>query len=90
RRSWASPNRRRNMGGRGLHARLDGWTSQEGGGRKMNVSPIRKASAWLPIAMSLVALAFVLVHAFSAGVTREFDEGAAALGALAPVYLLGL
>ncbi|MGZ5036459.1 MAG: hypothetical protein ACXWHB_02685 [Usitatibacter sp.] len=56
----------------------------------MNVSPIRKASAWLPIAMSLVALAFVLVHAFSAGVTREFDEGAAALGALAPVYLLGL
>ncbi len=96
----------------------------------MNISPIRKISAWLPIAMSLAALTMVLGHALFFGVAREPDEGAAAhvfqllmaaqvpvvaffafrglsraprealpvlalqiaaaLGALAPVYLLGL
>ena len=96
----------------------------------MNISPIKKISAWLPIAMSLVALTVVLGHVFFFGVVRETDEGAtahifqflmaaqvpviaffafkglsraprealpvlalqiaAALGALAPVYLLGL
>lgn len=96
----------------------------------MNISPIKRASAWLPIAMSLVAVAVVLGHVFLLGGAREPDEGAAAhvfqflmaaqvpvivlfalkglsrapkealpvlalqiaaaLGALAPVYLLGL
>ena len=91
---------------------------------------LKHPTAWLPIAMSAVALAIVLGHIALFGVTRDVDEGtaahlwqllmagqvpfilyhasvwlprtprrslnvlaiqvAAALAALAPVYLLGL
>ena len=44
----------------------------------MNVSLMKKTSAWLPIAMSLTALAVVLVHVARFGVVREADEGTAA------------
>lgn len=96
----------------------------------MHISPIKRISGWLPVAMSLAALTVLLGHAFFFGVAREPDEGAtahvfqllmaaqapviglfafkelsrapmealpvlalqiaAALAALAPVYLLGL
>jgi len=39
---------------------------------------IRKTSALLPLAMSLAALAVVLVHVACFGAAREADEGAAA------------
>lgn len=39
------------------------------------VRPFRTPSAWLPIAMSLVALGLVLQHVARAGVGREADEG---------------
>ena len=39
---------------------------------------IRQPSAFLPLAMSGVALATVLLHLARFGVTREADEGAAA------------
>jgi len=39
---------------------------------------LRRPSAFLPIAMSLIALAVVLVHIAMFGVAREADEGAAA------------
>ena len=35
-------------------------------------------SAWVPIAMSLAALAVVVIHVATAGAAREADEGAAA------------
>jgi hypothetical protein len=35
----------------------------------------RKPSAFLPMAMSLIALAVVLVHVLPFGVVREVDEG---------------
>jgi hypothetical protein len=41
-------------------------------------SLIKQWSAWLPIAMSLAALALVLVHAAIIGIIHEADEGAAA------------
>lgn len=41
-------------------------------------SQIRQPSAWLPLAMSLAALALVLGHAAMFGVIHEADEGAAA------------
>ena len=44
----------------------------------MNVSLIKKPSAFLPIAMSLAALTIVLVHITFVGIAREADEGAAA------------
>jgi hypothetical protein len=44
----------------------------------MNISPIKQPSAWIPLAMSLTALAEVLVHAAIFGVVHEADEGAAA------------
>lgn len=44
----------------------------------MNLSTMEKPSAWLPIAMSLAALALVLVHVALFGAAREADEGAAA------------
>jgi hypothetical protein len=43
----------------------------------MNVT-IRRPSAFLPIAMSLVALALVLSHIVLFGIVHEADEGAAA------------
>lgn len=39
---------------------------------------MRKPSAWIPIAMSLAALAVVAVHVALRGTAREADEGAAA------------
>ena len=39
---------------------------------------IRQPSAFLPIAMSLGALAMVAIHVARFGVTREADEGTAA------------
>jgi len=45
----------------------------------MNFSTmIKKPSAFLPVAMSLAALATVLVHVVMFGVAREADEGTAA------------
>ena len=44
----------------------------------MNVSLMKQTSAWLPIAMSLTALAVVLVHVARFGVVHEADEGTAA------------
>lgn len=44
----------------------------------MTVSPLKQPSAFLPIAMSVAALAVVLVHIAIFGVVREADEGTAA------------
>jgi hypothetical protein len=44
----------------------------------MSVSPMKRASALLPMAMSLAALALVLGHAAMFGVVHEADEGTAA------------
>ena len=44
----------------------------------MNVSLMKKPSAFLPMAMSLAALALVLGHAAIFGIVHEADEGAAA------------
>jgi len=46
--------------------------------KQVNVSPIKRPSAWLPLAMSLAALALVLGHAAIFGIVHEADEGAAA------------
>jgi hypothetical protein len=42
------------------------------------VSLLRKPSSWLPLVISLAALALVLVHAAVYGIVHEADEGAAA------------
>jgi hypothetical protein len=39
---------------------------------------IKRPSAFVPVAMSLAALAIVLVHIIRSGVAREADEGTAA------------
>jgi hypothetical protein len=44
----------------------------------MNVPSLKQPSAFLPLAMSLAALAMVLGHAAVYGVVHEADEGAAA------------
>jgi len=44
----------------------------------MNVPSMKQPSAFLPLAMSLAALALVLGHAAIFGVVHEADEGAAA------------
>jgi len=45
----------------------------------MNASPtIKQFSAWLPLTMSLTALATVLGHVILFGAVRETDEGTAA------------
>ena len=44
----------------------------------MKTSLIRQPSAWLPIAMSLAALAVILGHIALFGAAREADEGTAA------------
>jgi hypothetical protein len=44
----------------------------------MNISLMKKPSAFLPLAMSFAALATVLVHVAMFGVAREADEGTAA------------
>jgi|SRR5687768_17882889 len=43
-----------------------------------NVSLLKQPSAYLPVAMSLAALALVLGHAAIYGIVHEADEGAAA------------
>lgn len=44
----------------------------------MNLSIMKRPSAFLPLVMSLTALATVLVHVALFGVAREADEGTAA------------
>ena len=44
----------------------------------MNVKSLKKPSAFLPLAMSLVALTMVLVHYAIFGIVHEEDEGTAA------------
>jgi len=44
----------------------------------MNVSPARRPSAFMPVAMSIAALVTVLYHIAMSGMARETDEGAAA------------
>ena len=44
----------------------------------MSFSMLRRPTAIVPLAMSFVALAVVLVHYAAYGVAREADEGAAA------------
>jgi hypothetical protein len=44
----------------------------------MNVSMLKQPSAFLPVAMSLAALAVVLVHVARFGAAREADEGTSA------------
>jgi hypothetical protein len=41
-------------------------------------TPMKQPSAWLPIAMSLVALAVVAANLVLAGAVREADEGGVA------------
>jgi hypothetical protein len=48
------------------------------GDSRMNVRSMKQPSAFLPVAMSLTALAIVLGHAARFGVVHEADEGAAA------------
>jgi hypothetical protein len=43
-----------------------------------NISLIKRPSVLIPLAMSLAALALVLIHAAIFGVVHETDEGAAA------------
>jgi len=40
--------------------------------------PLRAPSAWLPLAMSALALALVVAHVLTSGGVREADEGTAA------------
>jgi hypothetical protein len=44
----------------------------------MNITTLRRPTAWLPVTMSLAALATVLIHVARFGVAREADEGTAA------------
>jgi predicted exporter len=39
---------------------------------------MKRPSAWIPVAMSLIALAIVLIHIARFGTAREADEGTAA------------
>ena len=44
----------------------------------MNSSTMKRPSAFLPVAMSLAALAIVIVHIVRFGTAREADEGTSA------------
>ena len=44
----------------------------------MNAQPMKHPEAWLPLALSLAALALVVGHAAVYGVVHEADEGTAA------------
>lgn len=44
----------------------------------MKISPLKQPSAYLPLAISLAALALVLSHAARFGIVHEADEGTAA------------
>jgi hypothetical protein len=47
--------------------------------REMNLKTmIKRPSAFVPVAMSFVALAIVIVHIIMSGMAREADEGTAA------------
>jgi hypothetical protein len=45
---------------------------------QMNISPFKQVSAWLPVAISVLAFAVALTHVVLFGAVREPDEGAAA------------
>jgi hypothetical protein len=49
-----------------------------GGGSPMNFSTLKRPSALIPLAMSLVALSIVLAQIVIFGIAREADEGTAA------------
>jgi len=42
------------------------------------ISTMKHPSAWIPVAMSLIAFAVVMVHGFMFGFVREADEETAA------------
>lgn len=44
----------------------------------MNISVMKRPSAFLPVVLSLAALATVVVHIVLSGAAREADEGTAA------------
>jgi hypothetical protein len=44
----------------------------------MDLSILRRSTAWIPLVMSLAALATVLLHIARFGAAREVDEGAGA------------
>jgi hypothetical protein len=44
----------------------------------MNVTTMKRPTAWLPVSMSLAALAIVLVHIARFGIAPEADEGTSA------------
>ena len=44
----------------------------------MHTATLKHPSAWLPLAMSLTALAVVVIHIALFGIVRETDEGTAA------------
>jgi hypothetical protein len=44
----------------------------------VNLSTLKKPSAWIPLAMSMAALAVVLGDVAIHGIARDADEGAAA------------
>ena len=44
----------------------------------MDLSPLKRVSAFLPLAMSFAALSVVIVHVAMSGTAREADEGTAA------------
>lgn len=44
----------------------------------MNESSWKRPSAWLPVLMSVIALAIVLIHIARYGTAREADEGTSA------------
>jgi ammonia channel protein AmtB len=44
----------------------------------MNISTMKRPSGWIPLMMSLTALAIVMIHIGWFGPAREADEGTAA------------
>jgi hypothetical protein len=44
----------------------------------MNAESIKRPSAWIPVVMSLAALAIVIIHIVRFGAAREADEGTSA------------
>ena len=46
--------------------------------KERGLATLKAPSAWLPIAMSLAALALVVGHVATVGVVRQADEGASA------------
>ena len=46
--------------------------------RRMNLSPLRRPTALIPVVMSAIAFAVVIGHIVLRGTTRQADEGSAA------------